>query len=98
MKTFILLCLCLAAASATLAPLKKVSQRIPNKYIIKIKVRSLTWWILKEGMLLVIVKDQYPHLVFPNKCSNLYLGSIQLRSCKLKMKGKNALVANNVVL
>ncbi|XP_071810178.1 extracellular serine proteinase-like [Asterias amurensis] len=37
MKTFILLCLCLAAASATLAPLKKVSQRIPNKYIIKIK-------------------------------------------------------------
>jgi len=37
MKTFILLCVCMAAASAGLAPLKKVAEHIPNRYIIKIK-------------------------------------------------------------
>jgi subtilisin family serine protease len=40
MKTFVVLCLCLAAASASLAPLKKVAEHIPNKYIIKIKEGS----------------------------------------------------------
>ncbi|XP_022106462.1 uncharacterized protein LOC110987746 [Acanthaster planci] len=40
MKTFVVLCLCLAAANAGLAPLRKVSQHIPNRYIIKIKEGS----------------------------------------------------------